>query len=562
MKLKSKLILTFVVILLTFSAFIYLIISKGMETFFIEQVEDEISTLSEVALNSLDYKHPGAWRIEGETLYKGDVPMNDNFQFIDEFGSSQERTVTLFMMDTRITTNLKNEKGERIVGTKAMPQVVEQVINKGQPYLGEVLIQDKPYIASYIPLRNADNQVVGMFYVGQGKQQLLDIVRGYLLKIGVFQGVGMIFAIILIWVIGSRLSKPLKEVTQNLMKISDGKLNTEIADTRLKDEVGDIVRATKNMQQSVRGMIQTLLAESENIDNVLIHSVKSMSELKGNMEESSATTEQLSAGMQETAASMEEMNATSSEIEAAVDCMAQKAQEGSKAADEIKERAATLKKRAAQSKSSALELLGQSQHDLKEAIDKSKAIEQIQVLTEAILQITTQTNLLSLNAAIEASRAGESGRGFAVVADEIRKLAEDSKKTVGEIQAVTGTVVGAVDHLVKSSENILTFIDQRVIKDYDNQVETGEQYDQDAQYVDGMMVDFSVTSRQLLTSISNLMKAIHEVTLAASEGASGTATMAEMAVQVTDKSNDVLIMAEKAHHSVEVLREHVKRFTV
>lgn len=148
------------------------------------------------------------------------------------------------------------------------------------------------------------------------------------------------------------------------------------------------------------------------------------------------------------------------------------------------------------------------------------------------------------------------------MADEIRKLAEGSKKTVTEIQVVTGIVVGAVDHLVKSSEDILEFIEQRVIQDYDHQVETGEQYDRDAQIIGDMMREFSVTSGQVLASISNLMKAIQEVTVATGEGASGAANIAEMAVNVTERADNVLSLARNAENSVDVLRKCVAQFTV
>ena len=169
--------------------------------------------------------------------------------------------------------------------------------------------------------------------------------------------------------------------------------------------------------------------------------------------------------------------------------------------------------------------------------------------------------MLSLNAAIEASRAGEYGTGFAVVADEIRKLAEDSKNTVEEIQQVTGTVTEAVENLVKCSESIVAFIGERVVHDYDNLVETGEQYDLDARYVNNMMQDVS-TSEQLMASISNLMKAINDVSIAANEGATGTSELAEMISRVTDKSGDVVEMAGKANRSVTTLKEYVQNFTI
>ena len=111
-------------------------------------------------------------------------------------------------------------------------------------------------------------------------------------------------------------------------------------------------------------------------------------------EDTSATTEELSAGMEETSASTISINESSAEID--------------------------------------------------KAIKSSKEVEKIDVLSNAILEISEQTSLLALNAAIEAARAGDTGKGFAVVADEIRKLAENSNQTAGEIQNVTQSITEAV----------------------------------------------------------------------------------------------------------------------
>ena len=131
-----------------------------------------------------------------------------------------------------------------------------------------------------------------------------------------------------------------------------------------------------------------------------------------------------------------------------------------------------------------------------------------------------------------------------------------------EIQQVTGTVTEAVENLVKCSESIVAFIGERVVHDYDNLVETGEQYDLDARYVNNMMQDVSSTSEQLMASISNLMKAINDVSIAANEGATGTSELAEMISRVTDKSGDVVEMAGKANRSVTTLKEYVQNFTI
>ena len=113
---------------------------------------------------------------------------------------------------------------------------------------------------------------------------------------------------------------------------------------------------------------------------------------------------------------------------------------------------------------------------MKRALEKSKEVKNINVLTESILQITEQTNLLSLNAAIEAARAGEAGKGFAVVANEIRNLAEDSRNAANKIQSMTMEVIKSVEDLASSSEKVLDFIGTKVIDDYKTMVSIGDQY--------------------------------------------------------------------------------------
>ena len=118
--------------------------------------------------------------------------------------------------------------------------------------------------------------------------------------------------------------------------------------------------------------------------------------------------------------------------------------------------------------------------EMKKALEKSREVNKINILTGSILDITEKTNLLSLNAAIEAARAGESGKGFAVVASEIRKLAEDSKDAASKIQSVTIEVIKSVEELASGSEKVLDFIGTQVISDYKTMVNIGEQYYNDA----------------------------------------------------------------------------------
>lgn len=364
--------------------------------------------------------------------------------------------------------------------------------------------------------------------------------------------------------LAGRITKPIISITNNLKVISTGDFSKDISSNllRIKDETGILAKSVDTMQRSVREVIQAVVSEANEVSNFVDIEEKNLSELLSQVEEVSGTTEELSAGMEETAASTQELNASSHEIENAIDSIAQKAQEGSKTANEISLRAQNLKESSVLSQKKALEIYKDSEGLLKQAIEQSKEVSQINTLSETILQITSQTNLLALNAAIEAARAGEAGKGFSVVADEIRKLAEDSKNTVGEIQKVTEIVVSSVQNLSENSLKILEFIDKKVIADYEKLVKTSEQYNDDSILIDNLVNDLSATSQELSATIQTMMHAINEISLATNEGAEGTTHIAEKATTVTEKANEVLQCSRKSKTSSEKLTEAISTFKI
>lgn len=329
-----------------------------------------------------------------------------------------------------------------------------------------------------------------------------------------------------------------------------------------KDEIGLLARSVDTMSSSIRSALHDVIVEARGAkDNVAISS-RNLSELASQIEDVSATTEEMSAGMEETAASAEQMSSASVEIESAVESIALKAQNGSVIAEEISKRAQNLKENAVISQSTAHDISHGIDVDTRTSIEQSKAVEKINMLTESILQITSQTNLLALNAAIEAARAGEAGKGFAVVADEIRKLSEDSKNTVNEIQGVTKLVVTSVESLIKSSEKALHFIDQTVINDYKAMVGIGEQYHKDAESIKDLVTDLSATTEELTASIQSMSKAINEVTVSNSEGAEGIQNIAGKASDVMQKSENMTKLMKEMENKSKRLEETVSKFKI
>lgn len=374
----------------------------------------------------------------------------------------------------------------------------------------------------------------------------------------------IIFSLGITLIISNNITNPIKRAAKHLKIVATGDFTGEIdkKDLEGKDEMGILANSMQTMQESIRKIITSVVKESTQVSQMLTAINSGMNHLNKSIEEISATSEELSAGAEETAVSTEEMNATSEQIGKTVEAIAAKAQEGAGIVSTVNSMTIEMKSNAITSKESAVEIYGKTKKDMKDAIEQSKAVNQINELSEAILEITAQTNLLALNAAIEAARAGEAGRGFAVVADEIRQLAENSKNTVSRIQEVTKIIFAAVNNLSLSSEEVLGFIDQRVLKDYDALVDTSEQYSQSSASINEMIMDYSASSEELFASMQDMIKAIEEITSASNEEAQGAYNIAQETSNIVMLSSDVIKLAESARVKSEDIINEVSVFKI
>lgn len=437
---------------------------------------------------------------------------------------------------------------------------LEKQMVAGKEGVGEYTYNDVTKYMGYAPVDGTNWSLA----LTAPRSEVMAKVNSLLKTVLIASIIILVVGIVITYLIALNISKPLKTASEYLEIVASGDFTNEAPEKLLKakDEIGTLANAINAMQSSIKNIIKEVIDESSNVSEMLNNINSDMEQLNGSIVEISATTEELSAGTEETASSTEEMSATSTEIEKAAESIAIEAQEGAAIVNSVSKMAEEMRQNAIKSKEDAIQVYGSTKNSLQEAIEQSKTVEQINELADGILTITSQTNLLALNAAIEAARAGEAGKGFAVVADEIRNLAENSKDMVTKIQEVTNTILEAVNNLSYSSGQILEFIDQKVLSDYDTLVESSNKYSENSLKIDKMVTDFGSTSEELFASVQNMAKAIDEIASSTNEGAQGATDIAQDVEDIVNKSNEVINLSKSAEEKSNMLIKIVSQFRV
>lgn len=358
---------------------------------------------------------------------------------------------------------------------------------------------------------------------------------------------GNLFVIVLAVIVGSIiayiLAKPTIIITNAVNRISNLDFKEDERQKKLdthRDEFGEMSRAIGRMRDNIIVVIEHLTNASNSIGANALELTRYANDVNENSSDNSATAEELAAGMEETSATTESINSNIVHIEDNTKEISQLTEEGRGMAQEIMQRAKELNTNTEH----ASLLTKQMYEDVKAkttvAIEKSKSVERIQALSKAIMDIASQTSLLSLNASIEAARAGESGRGFAVVATEIGNLASQSTRTVKDISVIVEEVQDAVNNMADCLAKTLEFLEQTVLTDYEGFKHVSTQYSEDAFKFNDSMSIINNSIENLQKTIKNIAEAIKGINDTISEAATGVTDIAQKTsntVELTGKTS-------------------------
>ncbi len=304
------------------------------------------------------------------------------------------------------------------------------------------------------------------------------------------------------------------------------------------DEIADLGNGINTFMGKLQSIMKMIIENSRKLEEVVSEVQESVRTSNDSASDLSAVTEELSATMQEVGHSATIINQNADSVRSEVEMIADKSSSINDYSKKMKENADKMESDARTNMQETSTKVQEILEVLNQAIDESKSVEQVNGLTNDILNISSQTNLLALNASIEAARAGEAGKGFAVVADEIRQLAASSRETANRIQEINSVVINAVHNLAGHSNNLVEYMTDAILPEFENFVSSGEQYRDNATYIEGVMNEFTVKTDDLKRAVDEIASSIETITDAIEEGARGVTGAAESTqVLVEDMEN-------------------------
>lgn len=304
------------------------------------------------------------------------------------------------------------------------------------------------------------------------------------------------------------------------------------------DEIADLGNGINTFMGKLQSIMKMIIENSRKLEEVVSEVQESVRTSNDSASDLSAVTEELSATMQEVGHSATIINQNADSVRSEVEMIADKSSSINDYSKKMKENADKMESDAKTNMQETSTKVQEILEVLNQAIEDSKSVEQVNGLTNDILNISSQTNLLALNASIEAARAGEAGKGFAVVADEIRQLAASSRETANRIQEINSVVINAVHNLAGHSNNLVEYMTDAILPEFENFVSSGEQYRDNATYIEGVMNEFTAKTDDLKRAVDEIAKSIETITDAIEEGARGVTGAAESTqVLVEDMEN-------------------------
>lgn len=416
-------------------------------------------------------------------------------------------------------------------------------------------------ISAYVPIRDAEGNVAAVLGSDYDAAHIVSRLNTIKIWIIVIVCVGLLGALLILNLAVSGIMKTMRIVNEKIYELvhNEGDLTQ-----RLEVKSGDELELMADDMNELLGYMRTImLGISHNIVSLRASSETVASELENagtSIVDVSATMEEMSAAMEETSASLNQVDESITDIYERINEMSEEALRESETTAKIQTQAQEIRRQADDTQKEVYRKAREMEKTVQEKIDRSKSVEEINILTANILNITKQTNLLALNASIEAARAGEMGKGFAVVADEIGKLATDSAEAAEKIKKVSEIVINSVKELAGESEKMINFMEETAMDGFRRLIDVSGDYSKDAERLNSTMSGFAENSERLRAAIDAIKESVAAVDVAVEESTKGVVSTAEAATSLTENIGEIEKQMEENEQIAKALKEKVDGF--
>ncbi|MBP5265488.1 MAG: methyl-accepting chemotaxis protein [Lachnospiraceae bacterium] len=544
---RSKIILAMLLVTVLVSVCVSLAIYGRVSNSYAQRMAADTLSLTQVASSTVDGNLLNLLEAGSEKGYANQqmqqalVNINDHADLHAIYTISERNGEYVYLTDLR-----RNTLGEPIDPKYA--KAVEEAYNSDGYVIPEVQHDKKgDFIVAFAPIEGFGGKNVGVLVVENNAAGLSESMNQIIHAMAEAGSVMLILSIVLSILLASGITKGLKTVNNKVSELAsnDGDLTKQIV-VRSNDEVGDIAESINRLLEHIRGVVISISFNSQSLSGSVATALDSTNQTTERLNGVSSTMETMSAVMEETSASLQQVQSSTGDIKDELTGMHENITKGSEFAKAMEARALQLREESEVETANAQKAADDMTAALDEKIEKSKAVEDISKLTQTILEIASQTNLLSLNASIEAARAGEHGRGFAVVAEEISNLATNSANVAKEIQEISSNVIENVHDLADEASRMVEFVREKTIGGYRAMSETGAQYEEDAKDLSRMLTDMENLSLSIDESMNSVTEAMDSVSSAVEENARG----------ISEVTTAVVDMSENMKQNVDVVNEN------
>ena len=429
----------------------------------INQVENSLRGTAAATLAAYD-QNSGTYLVaENGDVWKGGYNISNSEKLLDTIKEKSGMDVTFFYGNKRIMTSIKEQSGERILGSPAGSKIEEMVLQNGKEYFSKnVSVDGVMYFGYYVPVFQGDdsNEPVGMVFAGINKNETLYSVLRIVFYMTVIVLVIAIIGIVGAGLISNTISRVLKSEITSLEYLAMGNLNVQIDKKNLqrKDEIGDLSRAIDTLKTDLRSVIggisestNLLISSSDSLEQTSHQTFENMDYVMQTVDTIKTSSISQAKYTKSASDNITHMGNLIIETGSEADLLNKNADKMLIVSDKTTFAIDELKK--------ISEEVGSSVNIIAELTEQTnESAKTIREAAEFISGIADETNLLSLNASIEAARAGEAGKGFAVVADEIQKLAVQSNEASSRIDKIVNTLIVDAEHVVDSMEQMKSVI--------------------------------------------------------------------------------------------------------